>query len=340
MSDRLSGRWVAIAIASVLVAAALGVMFGPTEIPRHRVLLEVLDRLPLVSVDSGLTERQADIVWTLRLPRVCLGLIVGALLAGSGAAYQGTFRNSLADPYLLGAAAGAGLGVTIAIVSGAAREGTVGPLPLAAFAGALAAVTLTYAIGAKAGDHSTSSLVLAGVAITSFLTAIQTYLQQRHADTIREVYSWILGRLSSASWRNVAVLLPYLVITSAVLIAARHTLDVMAVGDREAASLGLSVRRARLIIVIAASFATAAAVSASGLIAFVGIIVPHCVRLGVGRSYRTIIPLSILFGGAFLTLADLLARSLASGAEIPIGVVTAFFGAPFFLLLLRTRERA
>jgi len=183
-------------------------------------------------------------------------------------------------------------------------------------------------------------LLLAGIAITSFLTAIQTYLQQRNSDTIRQVYSWILGRLSTADWGDVLLVLPYFVVTVAVLVAHRRVLDVLAVGDEEASALGIPVARTRLVLVATASMATAAAVSVSGLIAFVGIIVPHAVRLGAGASYRIILPLSILYGAAFLALADLLARTALAPAEIPIGVVTAFVGAPFFILVLRTSAEA
>jgi iron complex transport system permease protein len=294
----------------------------------------------LVGADSGLGSQQIAIVEQIRLPRVVLGLLVGSTLSLCGASYQGVFRNPLADPYLLGAAAGAGLGVTIVIVGAAESAATPSSAPLAAFVGALAAVALTYALGASGGGRaSTASLILAGVAVASFLTAVQTYVQQRNQDTIREVYSWILGRLSTAGWHEVRLLLPYAVVTWIVILAHRRVLDVLAVGDDEAATLGVHARRSRLIVIVAASLGTAAAVAVSGLIAFVGIIVPHTVRLLAGQSHRVVLPLSILFGGAFLCLADLLARTLSSPAEIPIGVVTAFFGAPFFVLVLRSSRR-
>jgi iron complex transport system permease protein len=269
-----------------------------------------------------------------------LGMLVGATLSAAGAGYQGVFRNPLADPYLLGAAAGAGLGVTLVIVRAAEGSGTPAAAPVAAFAGAMLAVALTYALGAAgSGRTSTASLILAGVAVTSFLTAAQTYVQQRNLDTVRQVYVWILGRLSTAGWSEVRLLLPYAVVCFAVLLSQRRTLDVLAVGDDEASTLGLHPQRSRLLIVVAASLGTAAAVSVSGLIAFVGIIVPHTVRLLAGVSHRVVVPLSMLFGGAFLVLTDLLARTIVSPAELPIGVVTAFFGAPFFVVVLRTSRR-
>jgi iron complex transport system permease protein len=184
-----------------------------------------------------------------------------------------------------------------------------------------------------------ASLLLAGIAVATFLTAVQTYLQQQHADTIRQVYSWILGRLATAGWGDVRSALPYAVVSGAALVAQRRVLDVLAVGDEEAASLGVNPRRARVLVVATASLATAAAVAVSGLIGFVGIIVPHTVRLLVGPSYRQILPLSLLFGGAFLALADLVARTAVAPAEIPIGVVTALAGAPFFVLVLRSSRK-
>ncbi len=331
---RLRVRWVVVGVVAVAVAAGAGLIVGPASLDPVEVVRHLL------GLNATLDPRQIAIVDQIRLPRVVLGLLVGSTLSLCGASYQGVFRNPLADPYLLGAAAGAGLGVTVVLVG--ASEGSTTPTfaPLAAFVGALGAVALTYALGSAGGGRaSTASLILAGVAVASFLTAVQTYVQQRNQDTIRQVYTWILGRLSTAGWGEVRLLLPYAVVTWVVLLAHRRVLDVLAVGDDEAATLGVHARRSRLIVIVAASLGTAAAVSVSGLIAFVGIIVPHTVRLLVGQSHRVILPLSLLFGGAFLCLADLLARTLSSPAELPIGVVTAFFGAPFFVLVLRSSRR-
>ena len=340
--SRLGGRWLSAGIASVLIAAVIGVATGPVPIPIWQVVLELLDRLPLIDVDSSLSPADRAIVWDLRAPRVVLGLLVGALLAGSGAAYQGVFRNPLADPYLLGVAAGAGFGATMAIVSGAGDGiGILDPVPLSAFAGALAAVTLTYLVGATGGRlDPVTSLVLSGVAVASFFTAVQTFVQQRESETIRQVYFFVLGQLRTAGWNDVALLAPYTGVCLIVILMVRRRLDALGVGDEEAGALGLDVRRMRLITVVAASLGTAAAVSVSGLIGSVGIIVPHTVRLLFGTSYRVILPLTVLFGGAFLVLADIVARLAVEPAEIPIGVVTAFLGAPFFVLVLRTARRA
>lgn len=326
--------WVALSIGvvSVLAAALLGSVVGAAGIDPTSVLKALANSIPGITVDSGLTEVEASILFQIRLPRVVLGAIVGAVLAVAGATYQGVFRNPLADPYLLGVAAGAGLGATVAF-SLTAGDGWVAPL---AFVGGLVAVVVTYALGRSVGRRSATSLILAGVAVSAFATAVQTYVLQQNVETLREVYSWILGRLTTVGWGEVLALLPYAVIATAILFGARRLLDVLAIGDDEAQALGVRVSRVRGVVVIAATLATAAAVSVSGLIGFVGIIVPHTIRLLFGWSYRVIIPLSILFGAAFLMLADVAARTLIAPAELPIGVVTAFFGAPFFLLVLRT----
>jgi iron complex transport system permease protein len=326
------------ASAGLAGAALLAVLVGPVRLAPGAVLAELAGRLPGVHLHSGLSPQEAAILWQLRLPRVVLGGLVGAMLAMAGAAYQGVFRNPLADPYLLGAAAGAGLGATLAI--GYGPHGSDLLLPVAAFAGAVAGVAAAYSLGRSAGTRTATSLILSGVAVAAFLTAIQTYVQQRKSETLREVYGWILGRLTTAGWREVLLVVPYALVSAAVLLLHRRLLDVLAVGDDEASSLGLRAARVRLVVVAAATLATAAAVAVSGLIGFVGIIVPHTVRLVAGSSHRLLLPLSLVGGAAFLILADLAARTVTAPAELPIGVVTAFVGAPFFALVLRGSRRA
>jgi cobalamin transport system permease protein len=331
-----------LAAGAVLAGAAVAaVLVGPVRLGPGAVLLELAGRLPLVHTHSGLTRQEAAILWELRLPRVVLGGLVGAMLALAGVAYQGVFRNPLADPYLLGAAAGAGLGATLAIAYGPDTSSwPVDLLPMAAFAGAVTGVAAAYALGRSGGSRSTTTLILSGVAVAAFLTAVQTYVQQRQSETLREVYGWILGRLTTAGWREVALVVPYALASTVVILLHRRLLDVLAVGDDEARSLGVRAARVRLVVVAAATLATAAAVAVSGLIGFVGIIVPHTVRLLVGSSHRLLAPLSLVAGAAFLILADLVARTVMAPAELPIGVVTAFFGAPFFALVLRGSRQA
>jgi iron complex transport system permease protein len=332
--------WTIVAVGALAGAVLAGVLVGPVDIGAWPIARSILARIPVVDLGSPLGATEEAIVWELRLPRVTLAALVGATLGLAGASYQGVFRNPLADPYLLGVAAGAGLGATVAITYGGERAGGY-VLPLAAFAGALAAVVLAYAVGSSiGGERTAATLILAGVTVAAFFTALQTFVQQRHTDTLNEVYAWLLGGLGTAGWREPALVAPYVLVAGAVLLAHRRALDVLAVGDEEAGSLGLNVARTRVVIVACATLGTAAAVAVSGLIGFVGIIVPHLVRLLVSPSYRVIAPLSVLVGAAFLVLADVVARTVLAPAELPIGVVTAFVGAPFFALVLRTSRSA
>jgi iron complex transport system permease protein len=325
-------RWLAGAILALACALVAGLALGPAGIPPTALLGDLLGRLPLTQSQHSLSALDSAVLWELRAPRVALGALVGGTLATAGGAYQAVFRNPLADPYLLGAAAGAGLGATVAIV----YVGVV-PLPIAAFAGATAAVGGAYLLGRSVGDgRGTATLILAGVAMAAFLTAVQTLLLQQDTENVRAIYAWLLGRLSTSGWSDVLLVLPYSAISIAVVLAHRRVLDVLRVGDDEATSLGVRVGRVRVLVIGAATLGTAAAVAVSGLIGFVGIVVPHAVRLLAGTSYRVVLPLSMLFGAAFLVLADVIARTALSPAELPIGVVTACIGAPFFVLVLRT----
>lgn len=330
---------VALSAVGVLLASMLaGLLVGAAGIAPRGVMLQLLDWLPFVSVDSGLAPVELGLLTELRLPRVLLAAIVGGLLAVAGAGYQGVFRNPLADPYLLGAAAGAGLTTTAAIVFTGGDVEAIG-IPAAAFAGAVGGVLLAYALGSVAGrGGGTATLVLAGVAVTSFLTAIQTFLQQLKVEELQRIYAWILGDVGGG-WGQVTLVVPYAVVSVVVMLLHGRLLDVLSVGDDEAVTLGLNAARVRLIVLLAASLATAAAVAVSGLIGFVGIVVPHVVRRLAGASYRIVLPISLIGGAAFLVLADLIARTVLAPAELPIGVVTAFVGAPFFVAVLRVTRR-
>jgi iron complex transport system permease protein len=335
------GRALAAAFALLLTATVLGLSLGAAGLPFGTVWRAVATHIPLVPHPHVAPVDNA-IVWQIRAPRVVLAAIVGSMLAGGGATYQGVFRNPLADPYLLGVAAGGGLGATAIIVSG----GPSAWLPVAAFAGAVVAVAITYALGATTRlDSGTGtsavgnvSIVLAGVAVAALFTAMQTYLQQQHVTTIQEVYGWILGQLTLASWSDVSTVAPYAGVAAIVLLACASRLDVLRVGEEEASTLGVDPARLRLVLIAAATLGTAAAVAVSGLIGFVGIIVPHTVRLTTSASYRVLLPVSMVAGAAFLILADVVARTVQAPSEIPLGVVTAMVGAPFFLYVLRSRR--
>ncbi|MGH3077290.1 MAG: FecCD family ABC transporter permease [Gaiellaceae bacterium] len=333
----LSPLWAGAAVAFLLLALVAGVVTGPIDLGVGAILESAAAKLHVPGASSSLTPTEEAILWEIRVPRVVLGALVGGMLALAGATYQGVFRNPLADPYLLGVAAGAGLGATIAIAY--LPEGLRGQraLPLAAFLGGSLAVVLTYAVGRSARrERDAATLVLAGVTVAAFFTAWQTFLQQQNAETLQQVYTWILGNIPSTGWADVVLILPYVAVAAVVILALRRVVDVLSLGDDEAASLGVNVRRVRLALVVAATLGTAAAVAVTGLIGFVGIIVPHAIRLVAGVGYRALLPLSAIAGAGFLVLADVIARTALSPAEIPLGVVTAFFGAPFFALVLRS----
>ena len=335
---RLSLRALLFALALLVIAGLVSATQGAAGLPVSGVVSALLDALPWVEVDSDLTTSQEAILWSIRLPRMALSMLVGAALGMAGAAYQGVFRNPLADPYLLGVSAGAGLGAVLAL--GFDLDLSFGPfsaVPAAAFAGALLAVSGSALI-ARGSFSSAASLLLSGVAMAALFSAAQTYaLQQLDETRAREALSWLFGQLTTHGWDQVLLLLPYVGLAGVVLLAYARHLDVLRLGDDEAKALGLRPARTRLIVIIAATLMTAAAVSVSGLIAFVGLVVPHVVRMLTSHSYRVILPLSGVLGGAFLAGVDVGARTLVAPAELPVGVITAFVGAPFFAFVLWRR---
>ena len=335
------GAALAAGVAVLLTVAVLGICVGAIGLPVGEVVSSLLGRLGL-HLGQPLPVVQEEILVQWRLPRVLLAALVGGALAIAGASYQGVFRNPLADPYLLGAAAGAGLGATLVIGLAPHGLGPLGTVPIAAFVGALSGVGLAYGLGTLVGRQGggSATLLLAGVAVASFLGAAQTLVQQAHSEDLRDIYSWILGQLGTAQWSSIRLILPYVAVSVIVLLASGRALDVLAVGDDEARTLGVRPGRVRLVVLLAASLGTAGAVAVSGLIGFVGLVVPHIARRVVGGSYRAILPVSFVGGAAFLVAADLVARTVLAPAELPIGVVTAFVGAPFFAVLLRVTAGA
>ena len=327
----------AVTFGALLVAIVCGLVIGPTSIPTWRLVGELFAHVGIGH--NTLTPLQWDVVWQIRGPRMMIGLLAGSMLAVAGGTYQGVFRNPLADPYLLGVAAGAGLGATFAIIDISHGVGTPTWTPLLAFVGAMGAVIVTWLIGGRSMRSNTATLILAGVAVASLLTSAQTFLQQQSsANSITRVYIWLLGSLASAGWGTVWLVFPYVIVCIIICVGAGRALDVMSVGEDESRSLGVPVRRVRFVVIAASSLGTAAIVSAVGLVGFVGIIVPHIVRLLVGTSYRRILPISVIFGAAFLVFADTVARTVIAPSELPLGVVTALIGAPVFVIILSLRR--
>jgi iron complex transport system permease protein len=282
------------------------------------------------------------ILFQIRIPRVVLGALVGMTLAVAGAVYQALFRNPLADPYLIGVSSGASFGATVAIYFiWRFAWGGLNAISLAAFAGALLATAAIYSLARVGGRTPVTTLILAGVALGALLSAGTTFLMFTARDAFHTIHvlGWLMGSLALANWGEVQAILPYLIVGFSIIGWHAHTLNVLQLDEDQAQALGIAVERVKGILIIAASLATAAAVSVSGVIGFVGLIVPHMVRLIWGPDYRFLLPMSAVVGGVALILADGLARTLLSPRELPLGVVTALVGAPFFLYLLRQQKR-
>jgi iron complex transport system permease protein len=319
----------------LVVAAVLSIAIGSVFIPPAdlgRILAGWLEG----STFSEPLKTFAFILTGIRVPRTALVLLTGAALGGSGAAYQGLFRNPLADPYLIGVASGAGLGAVLAMsIHWPYSFWGLLAVPVAAFTGALLTVFLVYSLARVGKTVPTTNLILAGVAFGSFATAVTTYLMLRSTGELHRAIAWLNGGASQAGWEPVLAMLPFLAVGLGILVLSGHALNLLQFGDDQAQQMGLPVTRARTLILLAASLATAAAVSFSGIIGFIGLIVPHIIRLWFGADYRRLLPLSLICGAGALLLADVIARSVIAPQELPVGIVTALVGAPFFLWVLR-----
>jgi iron complex transport system permease protein len=324
----------------LIVAILLSAAIGAVSIPLLDVARMLISKLPFIQIAPTWPATYETILIDIRLPRTVLILLAGAALSGSGTAYQGLFRNPLADPYLIGVASGAGLGAVIAMsLNWPATIFGALVIPVAAFVGALITVGVVYGLARVGRATPISTLILAGVAIGSFATAITTFLMLSSQAELRRAISWMLGGFAFGGWLPVLAILPYIVIGLITLSLLGRPLNVLQFGDDQAQQMGLRVDRVKLVVVVAASLTTAAAVAFAGIIGFVGLAVPHVVRLLWGGDYRRLLPLSIIAGAALLLLADILARTIIAPQEVPLGVVTAMFGAPFFLWLLRRTKR-
>jgi iron complex transport system permease protein len=315
------------------VALVLGVGLGTVAISPADTIGILAERLLGVNVDRTWSAATETIVWDLRLPRVLTAMVVGVGLAVAGATFQGLLRNPLADPYVLGTASGAALGAAIAVVIPIRLTLLgFGLIHLLAFGGALAAVFTVYRLSRVAGLSPMTSLLLTGYAVGSLLAAGLAMAMYLSGAALRQIFSYLLGGFDTSSWSQLAGAAPLVAIGSLFILLRARALNGLLLGEETAVHLGVDVRRERAILLSLASLVTAAAVAVSGLIGFVGLVVPHVVRLIVGPNARLVLPLSALGGAALLAFADLAARLLG---DIPVGVVTAVIGAPFFLFLLR-----
>ncbi len=339
---RCHGRLYAIVGLSVLLAvvAILAATVGSVRIPFSTVWQVLISKLPLVNMATVWPASAETIILEIRLPRIILAGLTGAALSTAGATYQGLFRNPLADPYLVGVAQGASLGAVIGFLLPATYSLGPGIVPLFAFAGALASTAIVYGLARVGKTLPVTTLILAGVALGALLGSIVSYLIISSGEKIHGIIFWMMGSFSLSRWSEVRLVLPYVLVGTAVILLYARPLNVMQLDEEQAQQLGINVERVKLILLATATLITAAAVSFVGTIGFVGIIIPHAVRLVWGPDHRFLLPLSVLTGAVFLILADLVARTALAPTEVPIGVITAICGAPFFLYLLRRKKRA
>jgi iron complex transport system permease protein len=321
----------------LILVILIALTIGSSDISFIDICKILLNKLPFIHIDTSYPLSNELIIFSIRLPRILLAGLVGAALAVAGTVYQAVFRNPLADPYLIGVAQGASLGAITGFMLPTLWQAA--SVPVLAFIGAIVAVLLVYLIARVGNTLPTTTLILAGVALGAFFMAISSYLMIISGDRLHGIISWILGTFSYSNWQQFFIAFPYIVIGIGVIWLYARPLNIMQLDEEQAQQLGINVEQTKLILLGAATLITAAAVAFCGAIGFVGIIIPHAMRLIWGPDHRFLLPLSTFAGASFLIIADTLSRTLLSPTEIPIGVITAFVGAPFFLYLLRQTKR-
>ncbi len=321
---------------AMLLSIAVGSVFiSPASF--FKVMWAGITNTPLADMEL---QKFTVILWQLRLPRTILMLLVGAALGGSGASFQGLFRNPLADPYLIGVASGAGLGAVAAMSLGLSTS-LLGmfTIPVASFIGAVVTIFIVYELARIGRTVPVTNLILSGVAASAFATALTSFLMLNASGDLRRALVWLLGGSTLSGWKPVLAALPYILIGLAAQLVMAHPLNVLQFGDEQAQQLGVRVGRVRLVVIAAATLSTAAAISFAGIIGFVGLIVPHLMRLLIGSDHRHLLPLSMLGGATLLLVSDVIARVVMAPQELPVGIITALAGAPFFFWVLRTAKQ-
>ncbi len=326
--------------AACIAAVVLATAVGSTSLPLSQEVL-ILARALGMPVAQSWPDSARAILMDLRLPRVLGALAAGAGLAAAGALMQGLFRNPLADPYVLGSSSGAGLGAILAMALSLRWSFLgFGAVAALAFAGALGSILLVYLIARVGWRTPATHLLLAGVAVGSLLAALMSFVMLFSSaiqTQLRSAFVWLLGGVSLSGWDELRMVLPMVSVAVLLSMGLARPLDALSLGEEAAAHLGVPIERSKLLAIAAAALLTALSVSISGLIGFVGLVIPHAVRLVIGPAHRLLIPASALAGGCFLVLADLAARTIIAPNEVPVGIITAFLGAPFFLYLLKRR---
>jgi iron complex transport system permease protein len=320
----------------LILAFILSVALGAVFIPPGSALRILFDKVPGIDFSAYWPAYYETIIWDLRLPHAILVALTGAALAGSGAAFQGLFRNPLADPYLIGVASGAGLGaIMIMSIPQAGRY----LVPVGAFLGGLGTIVAVYQLAKVGKIVPLTTLILAGVAIGSFTSALTSFLMLVSDEMVLQAMGFLLGGSTVTGWEPLIIALPYFSVGLTTLVFSGHSLNVLQFGEEQAKQLGLSVEKVKLFIIISASLTTAAAVSFSGVIGFIGLVVPHMIRIVWGGDYKRLIPLSIIGGAVTLLISDIFARTVMAPGYLPVGIVTALIGAPFFLWILRRAKK-
>lgn len=329
-----------IGLVGMFFVGLLAASQGAVDIPPTTVFKMMIASVPILDISESWPDSWDAILWRVRLPRVVLAGMVGGALSISGAAYQALFRNPLASPSLIGATSGAGLGATIVLVSGLPMYfHGISLLPAVAFLGAVLAVLLAYFVALREGRIFLTTLILAGVAISFGTGALTSLLMIKSDPDLRPVLSWLLGGFGTAQWKYCLIVFPYVFSSLLVLFFYSRIMNVLQFEEDHAKHIGVNLERTKIILITSSTLCTAAAVCFTGPIAFVGLISPHAVRLIWGSDHRILVPMSVIVGASFLILADLVARTAFSPAELPVGVVTALCGVPFFLYLLRRRHQ-
>ncbi len=329
---------IGLVIAGIIIASVV-LTLGSVKIPFGTVWSIIISHIPLINLTGDWTDATNTIVWDIRLPRIILAGLTGAALGVAGATYQGLFRNPLADPYLIGVAQGASLGAAAGFLLPWVFLG-IYLVPVLAFVGALVAVTVVYLTARVGKSLPTTTLILSGVAIGAFLISITSYLTLLDPEKTHGIYSWLMGSFAMTEWQEVGIVAPYIIIGILAIILFARPLNVMQLDEEQAQQLGIHVERTKITLLTISTLITAAAVCFVGTIGFVGIIVPHAVRLIWGPDHRSLLPLSAIAGAILLILADTVSRTAMPPSEIAVGVITAFLGAPFFIFLLRRKKRA
>lgn len=343
-------RWQVLARSPAFVLGVLGIglgaaiilatQLGTIGIAWDQIVAIILKRVAGIDVGLAWSSTEEAIIWQLRLPRVLGAAVVGAGLAGAGVVFQGLLRNPMADPYLLGTSGGAALAATIAFyVPFQLGIISYGLVPIAAFCGALLAVLMVYRL-ARVGTHTPiTTLLLSGFALSSMLAAVMSALMLLSRGTLERIVLWTLGGVSTSGWGMLVTVTPLIAIGSILAFALSNDLNAFLLGEEQAAALGVRVEQRKFMLLGVGALMTGAAVALSGLVGFVGLIVPHLARIVLGPNHRLLLPASLLAGAIFLVLCDLIARTVIAPQEIPLGVVTALVGAPFFIWLLRRAKR-